>query len=200
MIQIRTRYGRHLSKEEVETLVAPHPDTVDLVDSWLSAHGVDTSSAQRENGGSWVTVTVTIEQASRLLNATYYVYRHPQAEDYVVRTTSYSLPRILHDHIGVVTPTTYFGTMRSMRATHFVQDDIKAIEDDIAVAGLLTDPTSLATVPSSCSTTITPACLRALYNTSTYTPSATSTNSIGVAGYLDEFANRADLQVRVYLF
>ncbi|KAI0796218.1 peptidase S8/S53 domain-containing protein [Abortiporus biennis] len=188
------KYGKHLSKEEVESLVAPHPETVDIVDSWLLAHGVDPEMAERHNGGSWVTVTVSVEQASRMLNATYNVYKHGQTDDYVVRTTSYSLPRVLHEHIDVVTPTTYFGTMRSMKATSRIQPQIKPIDNDIEVASKLVNPGSLATVPSSCSTTITPACLRALYNTTTYVPKATDTNELGVAGYLDEFANIADLQ------
>ncbi|KAL4252873.1 tripeptidyl-peptidase II [Abortiporus biennis] len=188
------KYGKHLSKEEVESLVAPHPETVDIVDSWLLAHGVDPETAERHNGGSWVTVTVSVEQASRMLNATYNVYKHGQTDDYVVRTTSYSLPRVLHEHVDVVTPTTYFGTMRSMKATSRIQPQIKPIDNDIEVASKLVNPGSLATVPSSCSTTITPACLRALYNTTTYVPKATATNKLGVAGYLDEFANNADLQ------
>lgn len=183
-----------MSKEEVEALVAPHPETVDLVDSWLTAHDIDLSSAQRENGGSWLTVVVSVDQASRMLNTTYNVYRHAQSDDYVVRAMSYSLPAVLHGHIGTVAPTTYFGTMRSMKATSRLQPQIKPIDSDVEVAHKLVGPGSLATVPSSCATTITPACLRALYNTSTYVPQATTKNSIGVAGYLDEFANRADLQ------
>ncbi|TFY50508.1 hypothetical protein EVG20_g11477, partial [Dentipellis fragilis] len=42
--------------------------------------------------------------------------------------------------------------------------------------------------------TITPACLRALYNTTTYVPKATATNKLGIAGYLEQFASFADLQ------
>lgn len=130
-----------------------------------------------------------------MLNTTYNVYRHPQSDEYVVRTTSYSLPRILHEHIGVVSPTTYFSTMRSMKATSFIQADAEPVQDDLEFASKLAALGPLATVPTSCNTVITPACLRALYNTSTYTPTATARNSLGVAGYLDEFANRADLQV-----
>ncbi|THH27752.1 hypothetical protein EUX98_g6437 [Antrodiella citrinella] len=141
-----SKYGQHLSKEEVEALVAPHPDTVSVVDSWLSAHDIDLASVQRDNGGSWITVRVSVEQASRMLNATYGVYRHAKTSDYVVRTTSYSLPRILHDHIGVVTPTTYFSTVRSMKATSFLQPQIEALQDgdaDIASSLVAPDPTPL---------------------------------------------------------
>ncbi|KAI0083965.1 peptidase S8/S53 domain-containing protein [Irpex rosettiformis] len=188
------KYGQHLTKEQVDALVAPHPTSVDLVDEWLTAHGIDASTAERTNGGSWLRLPVTVDQASRMLNATYEIYHHENTEEYIVRTLSYSLPAALHPHVGVVTPTTYFGTMRSMRKTSFLQPEIKPIDNDHEIAAQLTDPASLATVPSSCSTTITPACLRALYNTTSYVPKATDVNSLGVAGYLDEFANNADLQ------
>lgn len=195
---IYDRYGQHLSKEEVDALVAPHSESVNLVEAWLSDHGIDLSSSQRTNGGSWLSVPVTVEQASQMLNCTYNIYQHVGTSEYIVRTTSYSLPSILHPHIGVVTPTTYFSTMRTMRTTSFLQPEIKPLDNDHEFAASLVNPGSLATVPSSCSTTITPACLRALYNTSTYVPQATATNMLGIAGYLDEFANNADLQVQPY--
>ncbi|PSR82588.1 hypothetical protein PHLCEN_2v6021 [Hermanssonia centrifuga] len=188
------KYGQHLSKQEVDELVAPHPNSVETVDSWLAAHGIDLGLVQRMNGGSWLTVPVKVEQASRMLNTTYSIFQHDSTSEYIVRTTSYSLPTILHDHIGVVSPTTYFSTMRSMRTTSFLQPHIKPLDNDIDTAAKLVDPGSLATVPSSCSTTITPACLRALYNSTTYVPKATATNKLGIAGYLEEFANNADLQ------
>ena len=130
-----------------------------------------------------------------MLGNEYSIFRHGKSEDYVIRSMNYSLPSALHGHVAVVAPTTYFGTMKSMRATSHVNFDAPTVESDANIAHLLTSPKSLATVPSSCSTTITPACLRALYNTSTYVPAATDVNILGVAGYLDEFANRADLQV-----
>ncbi len=194
------RYGQHLTKEQVDSLVAPHPDSIGIVDEWLVAHGIDVSTAERTNGGSWLRVPVTVDQASRMLNATYEIYHHENTAEYIVRTLSYSLPATLHPHIGVVTPTTYFGTMRSMRKTSFLQPEVKPLDNDIETAAKLTGPASLATVPSSCSTTITPACLRALYNTSTYVPKATNVNKLGVAGYLDEFANNADLQASLSFY
>ncbi|KAH9893535.1 peptidase S8/S53 domain-containing protein [Cubamyces lactineus] len=188
------KYGQHLSKEDVAALVAPHPDTVDLVESWLSAHGLDLSACQRSHAGDWVTIRVSVAQAEKMLGTQYNVYRHGKSDDYVVRALNYSLPSVLHEHVAVVAPTTYFGTMKSMKATSFVQKDKPVIETDADFAHLLKDPASLATVPSSCNTAITPACLRALYNTTSYVPAATDQNSLGIAGYLDEFANRADLQ------
>jgi hypothetical protein len=50
-------YGQHLSKEEVEALVAPHPDALDAVDEWLEAHGIDLDQdVSRSPARDWVTV------------------------------------------------------------------------------------------------------------------------------------------------
>ena len=80
-------------------------------------------------------------------------------------------------------------TMKSMRANHFVNKDGPTIQSD-PHAVYLTGSNALATVPSSCSDTITPSCLRALYKTSDYVPRATKKNKLGVAGYLNEFATK----------
>lgn len=61
------KYGAHLTAEEVNALVAPHPDSVDLVDSWLTHHDVDPSAAHRTGGNDWITLRVTVAQAERML-------------------------------------------------------------------------------------------------------------------------------------
>ncbi|CAK5273720.1 unnamed protein product [Mycena citricolor] len=186
------KYGQHLSKEKVDELVAPHPDSLEAVEAWLRHHAIDPASAHfRSGGGEWVTFHLPISKAEQMLGTTYGVYRHAASGSDVVRTMSYSLPRELHSHIDVVTPTTYFGTMRSMRATSFIKAGAPVVETDTAAEELALNPFA---VPSSCSSTITPACLRALYNTASYVPKAAATNKLGVAGYLEEFANDADLQ------
>lgn len=53
-------------------------------------------------------------------------------------------------------------------------------------------PSPDATPAASCNTTITPACLQALYNLPT-TAATNKNNGIGVAGFDDQFANKADL-------
>jgi hypothetical protein len=52
-----------------------------------------------------------------------------------------------------------------------------------------------AAVPSSCNSVITPACLQALYGIPT-TLATQSSNKLAVAGYLEQYAQIADLQVR----
>ncbi|KAJ7230500.1 peptidase S8/S53 domain-containing protein [Mycena pura] len=183
------RYGQHLSKEQVDELVAPHPDSIETVESWLQYHGIGRDDVHfRSAGGEWITLHVSVAQAERMLDTNYGVYHHTASDSYAVRTMSYSLPQELHSHIDVVTPTTYFGTFRSMRATSFVQAETALTEDNKASFAAEISPLA---VPASCGSTVTPACLRAMYNTTNYVPKASATNKLGIAGYLEEFANDA---------
>ncbi|KAF7309456.1 Subtilisin-like protein [Mycena indigotica] len=189
---VHHKYGQHLSKEEVDALVAPHPDSIEAVESWLQYHDIDPANAHfRSGGGEWITLHIPVGKAEKMLDTKYGVYYNSKSDEYIVRTMSYSLPQELHSHIDVITPTTYFGTMRAMRSTSFIQDahPITALNS----ASFAAEISPLA-VPASCGSTVTPACLRAMYNTTNYVPKATATNKLGIAGYLEEFANDADLQ------
>jgi tripeptidyl-peptidase I len=162
----------------------------------LSYHGIDIGSLTKSSSGDSVTLRVTVGEAEEMLGTTYNVYYHPESDDYVVRTLSYNIPTALHGHVDLVSPTTYFGTIKSMRATNHLstKGQILQSEAERDASELL----SILAVPSSCKETITPACLKALYNTTSYTPSETSKNILGIVGYLEEYANDADLQVIDY--
>lgn len=121
----------------------------------------------------------------------YHVWKHDASGETLVRTTSYSLPERLHDHVDVVQPTTMFSLFKPMRtAYHTFRPNIVITENDgskIAVASA-----SGGQVAASCNGTITPECLLELYNATTYTPQAAGKNKIAVTGYLEQYANYAD--------
>jgi tripeptidyl-peptidase-1 len=54
------KYGAHLTKEQVAQLVAPHPDTLGIVNSWLEYN------------------------ADKLLGASYRLYRHAETNDTIL--------------------------------------------------------------------------------------------------------------------
>lgn len=54
-------------------------------------------------------------------------------------------------------------------------------------------------VPSSCNTVVTPACLQALYSIPT-TLATQSSNKLGVSGFIQQFANQADLKTFLTAF
>jgi tripeptidyl-peptidase-1 len=62
------RYGAHLSKEEVEELVAPHQDSIDMVNEWLASHGIQESDLSRSPARDWVTIKVPLSLAENMLN------------------------------------------------------------------------------------------------------------------------------------
>lgn len=114
----------------------------------------------------------------------------------MVRTTSYSLPENLHEHIDVVQPTTMFGRFKRDRST-IVWIDEKAedtIEEAQSFVTSIVDSVSGSVVDASCNTTITIKCLKQLYNAVGFCAKPGRNNSIGITGYLEENANIQDLQ------
>src|SRR6266702_3577994 len=183
---LRRRYGAHMSKEQVAQLVAPHPDTLELIYSWLEHHDVPSSSISTTHGGSWLTLTgVPVTQANKLLGASYQLYRPTGTNDTaILRTIGYALPAVLHAHVETVVPTTTFSSTRTLRQTPLMHS-VRAIADMVS--------RELVTTLSSRNTMVTPSDLRWLYKTSGYVPIATNRNKIGVVGFLNEYPSPVDL-------
>jgi tripeptidyl-peptidase I len=61
------RYGAHLSKKEVETLVAPHPQTLSAVKKWLAGHGIQDDDCDYSPAQDWVAIDVSLALAEEML-------------------------------------------------------------------------------------------------------------------------------------
>ncbi|KAJ6515255.1 tripeptidyl peptidase A [Mycena sanguinolenta] len=188
------RYGAHLTKEEVEDLVAPHPDSVAAVNEWLSSHGIQEEDISRSPAGDWLAIRVPVWLVEKMLDTKYHIWKHATSGDSIVRTTSYSLPKNILDHVELIQPTTMFGTFKRLKSTI---NSISQTSSQIQSQNLppVHNPVTGLTVDASCNTTITITCLQQIYNAVGYTPSAHVGNSVGISGYLGDFANRADLQL-----
>lgn len=114
----------------------------------------------------------------------------------MVRTTSYSLPENLHEHIDLVQPTTMFGRFRRDRSTIVWLNETveETVQKAQSFATSIMDPVSGSVVDASCNATITIKCLKQLYNAVDFCPKPGRNNSIGITGYLEQFANLQDLQ------
>ncbi|KAL0950239.1 hypothetical protein HGRIS_010224 [Hohenbuehelia grisea] len=195
------RYGQHFSKEEVDALVAPHPESVSRVDSWLASHGFNAEDIERSSAGDWATVRVPVRVAEKMLNTKYSVWKHAASGDYLVRTTSYSVPEEVHSHIDVIQPTTMFGRFKASKSTvHSFEPEsaaaavLKNAVVSTGAARTIDNPNGGPPVDASCNTTITVNCLKQLYNAVGVTAKPAKGNQIGLTGYLEQFANEADLQ------
>ncbi|KAH9045018.1 subtilisin-like protein [Lactarius hengduanensis] len=180
------RYGAHLSKEQVAELVRPHPDTLELVTSWLAHHGVQPSSISTTHGGAWLTVSnVLVSQANQMLGASYQLYRHAKVNDTIIRTVSYALPNVLHAHIQAVAPTTYFASARTLRR--------RPVDAAAVLAESETASGEPVTVLSSRAGRVTPSQLRWMYKTFAYVPTAADRNTLGVSGFQKDYPSEKDL-------
>lgn len=186
-------YGKHLSKEDVEALVAPDANSIEAVHDWLGSHGVQKDACHHSPAGDWVTVHLPVAQVEKMLGTEFSVWEHTEDGNVLVRTTQYSLPHHLDEHIELIQPTTAFNRAKAQRTTnHFTGLDNAASSQSSGAN--ITVPGYGVTVDASCNNTTTVSCLKQLYNAIDYTPKASDKNAIALTGYLGQFANFADLQ------
>ncbi|KIP08461.1 hypothetical protein PHLGIDRAFT_508562 [Phlebiopsis gigantea 11061_1 CR5-6] len=175
------RFGKHLTKDQVEAFVAPTKDTVDAVTAFFEENGISTKTASP--AGDWLSFSVPISKANELFDADFNVFKHEDTGSESIVTMAYSVPSDLTQHIELVHPTISFNNPFGVAPTFSIP------AKPLASATNLTSDA----VPASCSSTITPACIQALYGVPT-TPATVKSNTLGVAGFIDQFANDADLK------
>ena len=183
---LRFRYGAHLSREELAELVAPHPDTLELVSSWLEHNGVSPSSVSTTHGGGWLTVTdVPVAQANVLLGATYELYYHAGRNDTILRTVGYSLPVVLHTHVQTIVPTTAF------TSTRLLQETLRPRSDEAAAPKVASgEPVNTPSRRQARRIEISE--LRSMYGTADYVPPAVANSRLGIMGHDDEYPGLND--------
>jgi tripeptidyl-peptidase I len=114
------QYGEHLTPDEVLSIalacntqsdkrpqikkfMAPKEETVKVIESWLSEHGITAKTISPN--GDWLGITVPVEKANELFDADFSVFKHTDTDKDTIRTLSYSIPKALKGHLDVVHPT-----------------------------------------------------------------------------------------------
>ncbi|KAL8785889.1 MAG: hypothetical protein Q9213_003121 [Squamulea squamosa] len=193
------RYGNHLDFDEVNELVKPGDDSLDLVHEWLRDHGIGEDRLSYTPAKDWVKVELPIATVERLLDTKYAVYKHVDGT-HVVRAPTWSLPSHLHQHIDTIQPTNSF--LRAAPKKSNVKLPLVDDEQDLSDLSALqrikaASPSPDLTVAQACNVSaVTPLCLRTLYGTINYEPKVPGKNKIGLTNYLGETNNRSD----VFLF
>lgn len=160
--------------------VAPTSETVSMVNAWLAENELSATSISP--AGDWLSVSMPVSKARTMLSADFSVFTHAASGQQTTRTLAYSIPTALQGRIELIHPTVAFPNPLARRA--FMSGTPAASK---RAAG---------NVPASCAGAITPACLQALYGIPT-TMATQSTNKLGVSGFANMFANKADLKVRL---
>ena len=93
---------------------------------WLLFNGVDKFDYSPSK--DWINIKISVEDAERLLDTEYSTYVHEDGTEQA-RTTKWSLPLHLHEHIDTIQPTTSF--MRAVpKSVHFKEFDDVVIPAD----------------------------------------------------------------------
>ncbi|KAI1650197.1 subtilisin-like protein [Daldinia loculata] len=176
-------YGQHLSRDEVKEMMKPREESTAAVLEWLQNSGIP--AADVKNDGEWVNFQTTVLKAASLLDTDFQVYNHVGTDAQRIRTLHYSVPEAVRPHITMIQPTTRFGQMKP----HAVEV-YEVIEQKEAAAFFK----AAAEIPTQelnatfCNTTITPECLRALYNVGDTAADPSVATIFGVSGFLEEYA------------
>jgi tripeptidyl-peptidase-1 len=179
------RYGQHLKRDELKDLIKPRAESSDSVLSWLETSGVP--SKDIVNDGEWINFVAPVSTAEKMLDTTFKTYQSLIRKDVKkIRALHYSVPKYVREHIDMIQPTTRFGQLRPQ---------ISQIHDKEMVPEM----SAAAAVNSTCGTSITPQCLRDLYNFADYKPGNASV-TVGITGYLEEYARFADFTKFANLF
>ena len=177
------RYGQHLSADDVRKLVKPSDESLDLIHEWLDAHGITPS--EYSSAGDWIKISLPIEVAERLLDTEYHTYEHVDGS-LIARTSKWSLPRHLHQHIDTVQPTTSFFRARANKQDY---DDAPVYLTTLSVAPIGGHLGKVCNVSS-----VTPECFETLYSTIGYKAQSAGKNKVAFANYLGEHPARSDLE------
>ncbi len=89
---------------KVESYVKPSPESVSLVEDWLSENGIVSKTIS--SAGDWFEFNATVSKANELLDADFNVFTHTDSVLESIRTMSYSIPTNLKGHLNLVHPTT----------------------------------------------------------------------------------------------
>ncbi|KAF8878645.1 peptidase S8/S53 domain-containing protein [Mucidula mucida] len=174
-------YGQYLSLDQVKAYTSPTEASVSAVTAWLSEHGV-TDIAVTGAYNDWLSFSVPVETANTLFSAQFQNFVDEDSGERITRTLEYSLPKDLEADIALVHPTTSFAKPRFGPTSPVFSIPVPNAN--------ITERANPA--PSSCASVVTPACLQALYGIPT-TPATESSNVLGVTGFIDQYANEADL-------
>ena len=183
-------YGNHLSHAELKRLVKPRDASIQGVLEWLSSSGVKDSDIV--NNDEWIAFKISVSDAENMLGTTFHIYTQDgdKSSTKKIRTLQYSVPQGLKSHISMIEPTTRFGQLKPQLREPF---EISRVEESELRQFAPVPSLSAPLNATFCNTTITPACLRALYNIGDYYASPVKNSLFGVAGYLNEWAKYAPL-------
>ncbi|KAJ7892684.1 family S53 protease [Mycena leptocephala] len=178
-------YGQHLTVDEMLTFVRPTGATISAVSEWLSEHGLTAKNVSP--GGDLLEITLPVSKANTLLATQFSSFTHVASGKTSIRTLAYSVPATLQAHIQYVHPTVLFvPPLSGVPSVTAIEVSKREPVEERAAPGA-------DAVPASCASIANPSCIVQTYDFPTALATSSASNVLGVAGYIDQFANFADV-------
>ncbi|OJJ43932.1 hypothetical protein ASPZODRAFT_101669 [Penicilliopsis zonata CBS 506.65] len=183
------RYGQYYSAQEVYDIFAPSEESISAVRGWLESAGIDAHRISLSTNKQWLQFDAEAGVLENVLDAEYYLYSHSDTGMSHVACREYSLPESVRAHVDYITPgVKLLKVSGAAKATKRGSFDLKT--DPSKAKSLNVSLDSLA----SCDTSVTPACIRAMYNISEGTK-ATPNNELGIFECLGDIYSQEDLDL-----
>ncbi|KAH8890297.1 subtilisin-like protein [Thozetella sp. PMI_491] len=173
-------YGQHWNKTQVDERFNPGKNVTDEVEKWLVENGIH----NRKVDGAFIDFTASIQKANDLLGANYQYYT--KEGNTKLRTLQYSIPNNLRDSILLITPGIFFGNTRRHGGASRLTSPIERREEQ-------TESPPKPELDQSCQASITPACLKAMYNVGDYKADPKFGSRVAFGSFLNESAIFSDL-------
>ena len=181
-----------MTEHEVNKLIRPSDETLNLVRSWLADQGIQGDKIRLSPAEDWINVPLSVEEVEQLLDTKYSSFQHEDGS-IAVRAPSWSLPKHLHDHIETIQPTNSFFHPLPRRKTFKIADE----DFDLPLSSqLYTVPAAEDGISKVCNASlVTPLCLRTLYKTIDYEVQSEDDNKVGLTDYLGETNVQSDMDL-----
>lgn len=193
LLQVSTpnhpRYGQHYEGHELRSLLKPSEAATSTAVRWLQENNVTSI----RDDGDYIFLRTTVATANKLLDTQFAWYRN-SAGEHLLRTTRYSVPQDVAQHINFVQPTTRFGSTQPLASHLNIMEtgDLATGQSQwVSAAPAGIKENAALAVNSSCSKTITPQCLYQIYNIN-FKGSPAGNNLIGYASFVGESARQTD--------
>ncbi|KAJ5319748.1 hypothetical protein N7508_000031 [Penicillium antarcticum] len=192
---LSSRYGQHLSSNEVHDLFAPTQKSVDNVRSWLESAGITKDRVTQSVNKQWIQFDADAEELEKLLHTKYYLYSHSETGRSHVACREYHVPISVREHIDYITPGIALREVTGVRklSTSLQRRSLKG-QPPVLEPILMPVEELLANIAGFCSIAVTPQCIQQMYNISQGT-SATKGNELGIFEGIGDVYAQADLDL-----
>ncbi|KAJ5907330.1 hypothetical protein N7495_000012 [Penicillium taxi] len=188
-----SRYGKHMSQSEVHDLFAPSQQNIDDVRSWLESSNISQGRISQSVNKQWLQFDARVEELERLLHTEYHIYSHTETGRQYVACSEYHIPSSLGGHIDYITPGVALREFGSSTASRIQKRSINGLPPVIepphaSLQDIINNGTDI------CDITITPQCIKTMYNISNGTL-ATKGNELGIFEGIGDVYSQEDLNL-----